>query len=220
VDRRRKEPTVAGDASLHSGLSREELSSLLSCVARGRATILGLGNPLRGDDSAGHTIARLLRRAGLPAFPCGSAPENYLSLITHFHPNVVLLIDAADFHAPPGTIRLFTILPAGRVAGLPALPDSPASDHPSAVSSGLNCGFALPQSVSSHSPGLGPLTEYLRLSGVEHISLLAIQTESTPMGARPSPAVRDAIRRIVTSPVWRSRGSARDRAGEQERVEQ
>jgi hydrogenase maturation protease len=74
---------------------------------KGSVVIVGVGNPLRGDDAVGTEVARRLQGSGsFTVLCCEAAPENFLGPIIKAHPDVILLIDAADLGAAPGTIRL------------------------------------------------------------------------------------------------------------------
>ncbi len=77
-----------------------------------RLAILGVGNPLRGDDAIGVEIIKKLSDKvpeWIRLFNCEMVPENYLSEIEVYQPTHVLFIDAADFKAKPGEAKL--ILP-------------------------------------------------------------------------------------------------------------
>ena len=109
--------------------------------------VLGVGNRDRGDDGVGSVVAAELSRRqsadgseksvvsgkelpttdcslltphSSPAtavLDCGVAPENYLSRVAAMHPRHVVFIDAADFGAPPGSIRLFELGDQSSVIG-------------------------------------------------------------------------------------------------------
>jgi len=64
--------------------------------------ILGIGNPLRGDDAAGPLVCELLDSPA--AVDCGDAPERYLGLADSDAVQRVLLVDAMDFGGAPGEI--------------------------------------------------------------------------------------------------------------------
>ena len=74
--------------------------------------LLGIGNPLRGDDGAGVEVALRLRAEGWQAVDCGTAPENFTGLVRRLHPELLLLVDAAEMDLPPGEFRL---VPKGRI---------------------------------------------------------------------------------------------------------
>lgn len=76
-----------------------------------RLAILGIGNELNGDDSAGVLVARKLIKA-LPERPnllvldCGTMPENAGGPLRRFQPGLVLMVDAADLGLEAGEISL------------------------------------------------------------------------------------------------------------------
>jgi hydrogenase 3 maturation protease len=64
--------------------------------------VMGIGNPLRGDDAAGPMICAQL--GSQAAVDCGDAPERYLGLAGRDGIRRVLLVDAMDFGGAPGEI--------------------------------------------------------------------------------------------------------------------
>ena len=135
--------------------------------------VLGMGNRLRGDDGAGSLIAELLARRGLDrAFDCGEAPENFLGTLHSHLPCDICVVDAVDFDAAAGTVRVFE---------------------------GARFGA---QAVSTHAAGLGPLMEFLRAGGGLLRCVLAIQPALVAFGDDLSDPVRRAVEQIVSSPVW------------------
>ncbi len=136
--------------------------------------IMGLGNPDREDDGAGVVIARRLLADGLAGvFDCGQVPENYLGKVARLAPNDVLFVDAADLGEDPGSIAL------------------------------LSGGDLTTQAVSTHSAGLAPAVEFLRIGLGVRCRLLAVQPVCLAPRRGLSDPVRLAVDRIVTSPVWR-----------------
>ena len=68
--------------------------------------VLGVGNPLRGDDGVGPMLVRRLRqRCRFALLDCGGAPENYTKQILQFGPDILILVDAGDWKGEPGEIR-------------------------------------------------------------------------------------------------------------------
>jgi hydrogenase 3 maturation protease len=76
--------------------------------------VLGIGNPLGGDDAAGPCLVRMLKRKrqrtnkpsfGITAIDAGTAPESYTSTIRQHRPDLLILVDAADMGLPPGALR-------------------------------------------------------------------------------------------------------------------
>jgi hydrogenase maturation protease HycI len=82
----------------------EELAKRL----RGKRTvILGVGNPLQGDDAIGPNLVDLLHgRVEATLVYAGEVPENYLSSIQAAQPDVVLIIVALELGAEPGGLAI------------------------------------------------------------------------------------------------------------------
>jgi len=77
---------------------------------RGSKTlIVGVGNLLKGDDGVGPLICQQLQREKVSAelIDAGVAPENYIEPIIKRSPENLVIIDAIDFGAGAGTIRVF-----------------------------------------------------------------------------------------------------------------
>ena len=87
---------------------------------------MGIGNPLRGDDGVGPFIARRFRCLGWISLDSGTAPENFTGVVRREHPDLVVVVDAADMGVAPGEFRCIP---------LPRLVDVSFSTHgPSLVS--------------------------------------------------------------------------------------
>ena len=87
----------------------EQLFEQLSKLRDSATVIVGIGNTLKGDDGAGLLVCEQLRRAKVCAelIDAGTVPENYIQPIIKKAPQNLLIIDAVDFGAPPGTISIF-----------------------------------------------------------------------------------------------------------------
>ncbi len=71
-------------------------------------TILGIGNPLRGDDGFGSILAKRLKgKTKAEVLDVETSPENFLGKILENKPKMILILDCADFGAKPGQIKLF-----------------------------------------------------------------------------------------------------------------
>jgi hydrogenase 3 maturation protease len=82
---------------------REDLSARI----KGQVVIMGIGNPVRGDDAAGSLVVRQIRPApGLQVIDAREVPENHLHPVISQHPDTVVLIDAVDLHSAPGSVAL------------------------------------------------------------------------------------------------------------------
>jgi hydrogenase 3 maturation protease len=76
-------------------------------VMRGKTVIVGIGNPLRGDDGFGPAlIGRLQGKINLICIDAGNAPENYLGRIIKEEPDTVLLVDVAHLDLEPGQYQI------------------------------------------------------------------------------------------------------------------
>jgi hydrogenase 3 maturation protease len=76
--------------------------------------VLGIGNELNGDDSAGNWVARKLSerlsdQPNLLVMDCGSIPENASGPLRRFRPQFILLVDAADLGEGAGTIQFVAL---------------------------------------------------------------------------------------------------------------
>jgi hydrogenase 3 maturation protease len=91
---------MSPDKSLFEQLNKLRDSSTL---------ILGIGNTLKGDDGAGPLVCRRLEAAKISAglIDAGTVPENYIQRIIKKAPRTLIVIDAIDFGAEAGTIRIF-----------------------------------------------------------------------------------------------------------------
>ena len=86
----------------------EALRPLLASARR--VAVLGVGAELRSDDFAGMAAAQALLPYAdserlLVCFG-GAAPENCTGELRRFHPDVILVLDAAEMHLTPGEYAL------------------------------------------------------------------------------------------------------------------
>lgn len=70
--------------------------------------VVGIGNSLKADDGIGSEVCSVLKEW----FPdhvidAGTVPENYIQVIKNKTPKTILFIDAIDFKASAGTIKIF-----------------------------------------------------------------------------------------------------------------
>ncbi|MBD3171245.1 hydrogenase maturation peptidase HycI [Candidatus Bathyarchaeota archaeon] len=80
-------------------------------VDKRRVVLVGVGNPIRGDDAVGPTIIELLESrpiANVLLLNTESVPEAFTGKVEEFNPTHVLLIDAANFRGEPGETKLIT----------------------------------------------------------------------------------------------------------------
>ncbi len=135
-----------------------------------RTAILGVGQALRGDDGVGLAVVRGLRPFTSPnllLIEAAHAPENCTGQVRRFAPDLVLLIDAAQMDAPPGTIRW---LDWRRCDGL---------------------------SASTHTMPLSLLGEYFTAVLHCEVVLIGIQPASLELDETLSPEVTAAAAQVV-----------------------
>jgi len=135
--------------------------------------VVGIGNEFNGDDAAGVLVARNLGRRECACdaqhvlvIEAGQAPENITADLRRFQPLVVILVDAAQIDATPGTI---TWIPWESTSGM---------------------------SASSHSLPLAMLARYLTLEFGCIVHLLGIQPAQNAPFSPVSLAVSDAVNEI------------------------
>jgi hydrogenase 3 maturation protease len=150
-----------------TSLAFDPLAEALAPLLRRRWLLLGVGNELRGDDGFGPALARRVAAANGPALVAGPAPENLTGAIRRAAPDVLLLADAANLGAAPGTVRLL------------------AAD---ALALG---------GTSTHDPSLCMLLQFLRADLHIEVAMLAVQPQTREFGAERSAAVRAAEQRVA-----------------------
>lgn len=137
-----------------------------------RVAVLGIGNALNGDDGAGpaavgHLQATIPPRPDLLLLNSGVAPENETGVLRRFAPDLVLLLDAAQMDAPPGTVRW------------------------------VSCELLSGVSASTHSLPLSLLATYLQAELGCQVALLGIQPATNEVGAPLSLPVRAAVETVA-----------------------
>ena len=87
----------------------KSLFQQLNNLRNSPTVIVGIGNILKGDDGAGPLVCEQLKRAKVCAelIDAGTVPENYIQPIIKKAEHNMLVIDAIDFGASPGTIKIF-----------------------------------------------------------------------------------------------------------------
>ncbi|UCG57328.1 MAG: hydrogenase 3 maturation endopeptidase HyCI [Phycisphaerales bacterium] len=73
-----------------------------------KTVIVGIGNTLKGDDGAGPLVCqKLMGKVAAEVVDAGTVPENYVGPIIKKTPQTLIIIDAIDFGASPGTLSIF-----------------------------------------------------------------------------------------------------------------
>lgn len=134
-----------------------------------KLVVLGIGNPLRGDDALGLDILKILKGkvpTSVRLIECQTTPENFAGKIERLKPSHVLIIDAAYFGANPGGARL---VPTEEIAGI---------------------------AVSTHAMPLYMLAEILKNSIGAKVVLLGVQPKIVDFGEELSPELVVALKKI------------------------
>ncbi len=85
----------------------EYLAGRLKDLEAASTVIVCIGNDLKGDDAAGPLLYEALRgRVAAQLINAATVPENYIQTIIRKAPRAVIVVDAADFNAPPGEIAV------------------------------------------------------------------------------------------------------------------
>lgn len=157
------------DSSCGTGVSPELIERLAGLLTRG-AAIVCVGNELLGDDAAGVLIGRQLTGvAPWDVHNVQTAPENFLFRIADSKPSAVLVIDAVDFGAEPGTV---TLIEGERVTG---------------------------QGPGTHGPSPAAFLELLAQVRPCPTVVLGIQPAQTAVAAPLSPMVAAAVDGVVAA---------------------
>jgi hydrogenase 3 maturation protease len=148
----------------------QELREYFGSTKKRRTVIVGVGNPLRGDDAVGPRTIELLESKPLPnvlLLNTESVPEAFTGKIEKFKPTHVLIIDAANFGGAPGEAILIT---GEQIGG---------------------------QAVSTHSLPLNIFISYIELTLRIKVLLLGVQPTSIVLGDPLSATVQTAVNSIV-----------------------
>jgi len=86
----------------------EQLFKQLKELSGSKTVLVGIGNTLKGDDGAGSLICQQLEgKVCLELIDAGTVPENYIQPIIKKAPQNLLIIDAIDFGARAGSVKIF-----------------------------------------------------------------------------------------------------------------
>ena len=118
----RNRPGSCGDVkpSPHAG----EINLRQRLAGARRIAVVGIGDENSAVDRLGMEAAReieLMHLPGVRIFFAGTVPESMTGSLREFHPDHVLLLDAADMSSPPGTVAVI-IRKGSRKATSPPMP--------------------------------------------------------------------------------------------------
>ena len=150
--------------------------------------VLGVGNPMRGDDGVGPEVATRVARLGLPDLEVASETEP-LALLDHLRQepghDVVVVVDATAPGQHPGRVRVL------EVAAQPLVrPGRPLGSH------GLGVVDAVELARS-----LGLLPPRLTVIGIEALSDQLGTGLSDPVRERVDDAVRLVLQALTASAI-------------------
>jgi len=137
----------------------------------GKLVILGIGNPLRGDDFLGSLLSRKLKDVldskKIVIIDGQTVPENFTGQIRKENPSHIIIIDAADMKTPPGYIKLIS------------------KDEISKYD------------ISTHAMPLSFLIKYLEHTTDARIILIGIQPREMDLKEKISPEVYQSISYLI-----------------------
>ena len=79
----------------------------LTALTGKRLVVMGVGRSESGDDGLGPLVVGLLSgRTSATLLDAATTPENFAGPVTRAKPDVLLMVDAVNFSAPVGRVRL------------------------------------------------------------------------------------------------------------------
>lgn len=148
---------------------RQQLQFLLA-DSNGRVAVVGIGNPLKGDDAVGLAVVDRLEERGTEdvlLVRAESAPENFTGPIRSYEPDHVLMVDSAEMGAPPGEAR---VVPLDAILG---------------------------NRISTHTSSLGTLIRFLERTTGSIVTLIGIQPLNMEFGSGLSPVAESASKEVA-----------------------
>mgnify|MGYP006301564185 CR=1 FL=1 len=137
---------------------------------RGKTIVIGVGNPLRGDDAVGIKILEYLESMNIPEvmlLNTETVPEAFTGKVSDYEPTHVLLLDAANFRGKPGEAKLISSAQIGGSA------------------------------VSTHSLPLTIFISYLEKTLDVKVKLLGIQPKNIEFYTEMSPELEKSSKEIA-----------------------
>ena len=132
--------------------------------------IIGMGNPLGGDDNLGNSIIDAMREfpplKGITFLKCYTMPENFTGKIRKLKPDHVIIIDASEINGRWGEAKLIS---PSEVKGIP---------------------------ISNHSLPINLLSEYVQETTGTKVMMLAVQPKEISYSDRLSKEIESSIKVI------------------------
>lgn len=132
--------------------------------------ILGVGNPMRGDDGLGPHAARRLAQEPPPrtlVLDVESVPEAFTGKVEEFGATHVVIIDAANLGGAPGETRL---IEGSQIKGV---------------------------AISTHSLPLNIFIHYVEEAVGAEVRVVGVQPASLGLGEGLTPRVEEAVDKVV-----------------------
>ncbi|MFC1568180.1 hydrogenase maturation peptidase HycI [Candidatus Margulisiibacteriota bacterium] len=143
---------------------------------KGKVLVLGIGNTLKQDDGAGPYFVRNFKpqtsksKHNIELIDAGSAPENFTGQIKRIKPDTLVIVDAVEFGAKPGSIRV------------------------------MGEGDLRSQSLSTHNVSLKTFVDFLRADLPDlKVHVIGIQPKQADFGEGLSPEVEKAVAELCTN---------------------
>jgi len=144
------------------------LADELAARFSGKVVVVGVGNPLRGDDAAGCLVARRLHGIpGVRVIEAEEVPESFVGDIVAAVPDAVALVDAVDLGREPGAVA---VLEKEQVAAY---------------------------APTTHRMPLSLVMEVAHRRTGADVFLIAVQPSRVAFGAAVSPEVSESVERVA-----------------------
>jgi hydrogenase 3 maturation protease len=139
-----------------------------------KVAVIGVGSELMQDDAAGVTVVKTLEKkfgesnSKFKIIAGHTTPENFTSIIKEFHPEHLIIVDAADLKQQPGSII--------------DLPVESVNDY----------------TLGTHKLSLILMIRYLKETIGCGFTVLAIQYKSVEFNGKMTNEVKDGVKRTIS----------------------
>jgi hydrogenase maturation protease HycI len=153
---------------------KSELKKILSHRLKNtkKLVVLGIGSELMQDDAAGIFVTQKLIKkfgeagSGFKIYTGYTTPENFTKNITDFHPDHIILFDAADLKMLPGS---YTIIPVEAITDF---------------------------SLGTHKLSLIMMIKYLKEVINPEFTVIAVQYKSIEFNGKMTKEVKTAVNKV------------------------
>ena len=144
------------------------MENIFKNICKGKIVVVGIGNPLRGDDGLGPALIAQLKskRKEMVCFDVGSSPESYARAIIKEKPDTILIVDAVHMDCDAGKYNILS---------------------PSEI---------IKSGMTTHDISPRMFVDYLKAQSGANIYVVGVQPQSISIGADMSQKVREAINEI------------------------